>query len=184
MELLTVVGIMGVLSTLALLSVPGLFNAAQVKNAAYQISETLDQARTYAMAQNTYVWVRFDSAAPTGIQLQIQASRDQSLNDVSANMVALGKTLQFQRLALNGNLPSYGGRPAASAKISASTETPTAIQFNPEGEAFLAQGNGSTETDTLNKCIEVGLQSLHGQLQDTAALQIGGLTGQSVIYRP
>jgi prepilin-type N-terminal cleavage/methylation domain-containing protein len=69
-ELLVVVAI---LSTLMVLAIPPFINrksADEITNAAYSIKAVLEQARTYAKANNTYTWVGFyeedaTAASPT-----------------------------------------------------------------------------------------------------------------------
>ena len=63
-ELLVVVAIMAILSSLLLVSVSGTKSSRDLANAAYSIQGSLEQARTYAMAENTYTWVGFFEENP------------------------------------------------------------------------------------------------------------------------
>ncbi len=56
-ELLTVIGIMAILTAIAIPAVIGMSDASKITQTAYDIAGTLDQARAYAMANNTYVFV-------------------------------------------------------------------------------------------------------------------------------
>ena len=56
-ELLVVMGIMSILVVLSTLALRGINNSGQFNRAVSEISGTLDQARAYAIAQDTYVWV-------------------------------------------------------------------------------------------------------------------------------
>jgi type II secretory pathway pseudopilin PulG len=58
-ELLWVIGIMIILMVLIAPAFTNLKSAGDVTSAAYTIKGVLDQARTYAMANNTYTWVGF-----------------------------------------------------------------------------------------------------------------------------
>lgn len=58
-ELLTVMAIMALLIGLGLPSLQGVNKSGQFNGNISQIAGILDQARTYACAQNTYVWVAF-----------------------------------------------------------------------------------------------------------------------------
>lgn len=58
-EMLVVVGIVLVLMALLAPAFTSLKTAGDVTSAAYTIKGVLDQARTYAMANNTYTWVGF-----------------------------------------------------------------------------------------------------------------------------
>jgi type II secretory pathway pseudopilin PulG len=59
LELLVVIGIMIILTVLAAPAFTALKSAGDVTSAAYTIKGVLEQARTYAMANNTYTWVGF-----------------------------------------------------------------------------------------------------------------------------
>jgi prepilin-type N-terminal cleavage/methylation domain-containing protein len=72
LELLIVVGIIGLLMVLLVPAFTNIKSGTDVTNAAYTIKGVLDTARTYAKANNTYVWVGFfeedgsvPSASPT-----------------------------------------------------------------------------------------------------------------------
>jgi len=58
-ELLIVMGIIAILMVLVAPAFTNLKSAGDVTGAAYTIKGVLDQARTYAMANNTYTWVGF-----------------------------------------------------------------------------------------------------------------------------
>jgi prepilin-type N-terminal cleavage/methylation domain-containing protein len=91
LELLIVVGIIAVLLVLLAPAFTSLKSAGDVTSAAYTIKGTLDTARTYAKANNTYAWVGFyeentTDASPTNnsppypgkgrVLLAIVASKD------------------------------------------------------------------------------------------------------------
>src|SRR5213592_1476354 len=58
-ELLVVIGIMILLTVLLTPAFMNLKSAGDVTSAAYTIKGVLEQARTYAMTNNTYTWVGF-----------------------------------------------------------------------------------------------------------------------------
>jgi type II secretory pathway pseudopilin PulG len=58
-ELLVVIGVMILLTALLTPAFTNLRNAGDVTSTAYTIKGVLEQARTYAMANNTYTWVGF-----------------------------------------------------------------------------------------------------------------------------
>ena len=82
LELLAVIAIMVLVASLAIPAISGSKGAADVNKAVYDVAGTLEQARAYAITNNTYVWV--------GI-----AEVDQSQNS-SASAQATG----YGRLAL------------------------------------------------------------------------------------
>src|SRR6266513_5623120 len=58
-ELLVVIGVMILLTALLTPAFTNLKSAGDVTSAAYTIKGVLEQARTYAKANNTYAWVGF-----------------------------------------------------------------------------------------------------------------------------
>src|SRR5438105_1894415 len=58
-ELMVVIAIMVLVATFIAPAVTSLKGAGDVTSAAYTIKGVLDQARTYAKANNTYAWVGF-----------------------------------------------------------------------------------------------------------------------------
>ncbi len=64
-EMLVVLGIIGILASIIFLSLPGISGARAMTTAAYTIQGVLEQARTYAMSNNTYTWVGFFEEDPT-----------------------------------------------------------------------------------------------------------------------
>src|SRR5207253_8396457 len=58
-ELVVVIGIMVLLAALMTPAFTFIKGAGDVTSAAYTIKGVLDQARTYAMSNNTYTWVGF-----------------------------------------------------------------------------------------------------------------------------
>jgi prepilin-type N-terminal cleavage/methylation domain-containing protein len=64
-EMLTVIAIVVILATISVASLSGLTGAQQFTKEIDQIQGILDQARSYAIAQNTYVWVVFYPVDPS-----------------------------------------------------------------------------------------------------------------------
>lgn len=65
-ELLAVLAIMAVLAGFLTGSIPGAKTSQDITKNAYDIAGILDQARTKAMANNTYTWVGFYEEDPSG----------------------------------------------------------------------------------------------------------------------
>jgi prepilin-type N-terminal cleavage/methylation domain-containing protein len=64
-ELMVVIAIIAILMALVVPAFTTMKSAGDVTSAAYTIKGVLDQARTYAMANNTYTWVGFYEEATT-----------------------------------------------------------------------------------------------------------------------
>lgn len=90
-ELVVVIGIIVIVTTLLVPAITSLKSAAEITNAAYSIKALLEQARNHALANNTYAWVGFfeedGSIAPTNpatagtgrVVISTVASRDGSI---------------------------------------------------------------------------------------------------------
>ena len=111
LELLIVVGIIGLLMVLIAPAFTTIKSAGDVTSAAYTIKGVLDTARTYAKANNTYSWVGFAGSIGDNItgqvQLVIVASKDAtdlgtSVNqpgnriDITAGVTPVGKVMTLQ----------------------------------------------------------------------------------------
>src|SRR5438874_9028262 len=108
LEMLVVMAIIALLMVLVAPAFTSLKSAGDVTGAAYTVKGVLDQARTYAMANNTYTWVGFyeedvSSTTPatpgTGrLVMSIVASKDgtevyTSVSSPAADMDAAGTRL-------------------------------------------------------------------------------------------
>ncbi len=89
LEILVVIGIIAILMVLIAPAFTSIKTGNNVTSAAYTIKGVLDQARTYAMANNTYTWVGFyeengsnpsspisDAPATGRVVISIVASKD------------------------------------------------------------------------------------------------------------
>lgn len=115
-ELLVVIAIIILVTALIAPAVNSIKSGGDVTNAAYTIKGVLDQARTFAMANNTYSWVGFyeeaaDSPSPTNapppypgkgrVLLAVVASKDgttkcEDPNSSSSNRIPLTPSLISQ----------------------------------------------------------------------------------------
>lgn len=247
-ELLVVVAIVGVLSALSIPAMSSMKGAGDLTRAAYTVQDALEQARTYAMANNTYTWVGFfeeDSQSTTtttagksgvgrlvicmvasqdgtSIYSQTQAKSgatgtqqltqsrltpiskliklnnvhifDASSKDIgkrSASLVedqgqiGLGQQsmiFSFQYPLTGTAVYTFGIRPVPSSN---GNPAPSGIvQFNPQGGAISEVGPLTSTATNL----EIALQSTHGQTvgdeNNIVAVNVNGLTGQTIVYRP
>src|SRR6478609_4961466 len=70
-ELMVVIAIMIIVAAFIAPAFTSLKSAGDVTSAAYNVGGLLEQARAYAMANSTYVWVGFE---------EVDASKDSSAN--------------------------------------------------------------------------------------------------------
>jgi prepilin-type N-terminal cleavage/methylation domain-containing protein len=144
-ELLIVVGIIGLLLVLIAPAFTYIKGGTDVTSAAYTIQGVLDTARTYAKANNTYTWVGFagsvgsNTTAVTGqVEVAIVASKDGtnlwSANDSlpAASLTQVGKMMTLDNIHIgdtgvpSGNGTDFESRPAVDSdhRISSSPNTP------------------------------------------------------------
>ncbi len=208
LELLTVMAIIGVMMVAVVPAFSGLSGAGNVTKAAYDISGTLEQARAYAMANNTYVFVGLaerdglNAANPGSGQVLLAAmgSRDGTRKFDAANLVALSKLRRIENMHLEDSLPNSGAmaRPAVqdfnrvgnAAFQAAGTFTVSGqefnkiIQFDPRGTARI-----QSATVSIPQWMEIALVPARGNAvaanqANCAALVLDGVTGSAKIYRP
>ena len=151
-ELLVVIAIIAVMAALAS-STGFMKSGGDFTKAAYDISGVLDQARAYAMANNTYVFVgigEFDASQPSGKSPQVPgkgrvaiaaiATKDGTCNypvggnisspawtnyNNGANFVPVGKLLYFDNLHLVDL-----GTPPTTGNMTRPTVTSTSLNYS------------------------------------------------------
>ena len=136
-ELLIVMGIIAILMVLVAPAFTNLKSAGDVTGAAYTIKGVLDQARTYAKANNTYTWVGFfeenvsvPSPAPAGIGrivMSVVASTDGTMiyNPSSPAQITTTQLIQVGKLTKIENVHLAG-----DASFTGTPSTPTGSTFD------------------------------------------------------
>ena len=207
-ELLTVIAIMAVLAGLSVPALSAFSKTGQADLTFSKLTETLEQAREYAVAQNTYVWVAFNAntsspTAGTELSLAVLASADGTdlaSNWVSgvgtgSNLVEVSKiqTFQYTELQAPGvvtpatTLSETGQAINSTAKFSitlpgqsTTTTFGQAIQFTPTGEARNADG---VPVDLVEFDVQPEKGPGVANPKNGAVIQVSGLTGETRIYR-
>ena len=183
LELLVVIAIVVLITGLMLPAFTSIKSGGDVTSVADSTKGTLDRARTYAMANNTYTAVGFAGSignTPASVTGQVYtatlASTDGTPNGfVNGSYQQLGKVLKFDNTHIHDTgVPTNDGtdfesRPTVAAGYRISTAPAGAytitvqgvtfsrwIQFSPRGEAVLG-GNSA-----VTQYIEVGLFPTHG----------------------
>jgi type II secretory pathway pseudopilin PulG len=201
LELLIVVGIIGLLLVLIAPAFTTIKSGTDLTDAAYTIKSALDSARTYAKANDTYSWVNFtgsvgpNTSVTGAVQVVITASKYGIANP--SHVVTVGKPFTFKNIHI-GDPGARQADPASEFERRPALPTPPpnyqlanwpykCIQFSPRGEAML-YGAGMSPT------IEIALLPTHGNslavtsngsvlLGNTAAIQVSGFGGSIKIYR-
>ncbi len=207
-ELLAVMAVISVLASLAAPAISSLSKGSQMNQALAEVGGLLEEARQYAVAKNTYVWVAFNdspSGADDQLRVAVLASKSGAdlvswgTDDTTSSLARtelLNRVRTFKQVKLSGagafdpskipDLPTVSN-PGDPGSANFTIRVPggnserfaKAIQFTPGGEA--------RKTSALIGMIEIGLQPTHGQAADAdnvAVVRVNGLTGQSAIYRP
>lgn len=134
-EILVVLGLIALLAGLSLPALTGLSGSGKFNSAVFSISNLLDQARQYAVANNTYVWVAFYQepgtndlyaaliASKTGVDASGGAGTvdlTNSTNAIANTYSLLNKIEVFQRVALISGVTGSGFT-SSSSPFSATT---------------------------------------------------------------
>jgi prepilin-type N-terminal cleavage/methylation domain-containing protein len=210
-ELLVVITVIALLTSLTVPALSALKNAGGVNQAVNGISLSPDEARAYAMAHNTYVWVGF--VQPTGSQNLLvgmvagTAGGSSSINVSSApptSYVPIATVQSYPNLSLatvsavesSNSDTSWTSLMPVGTELSSSSLTGftqssggttlsfpqgSILQFSPQGEANVSS------TGALQHWIQFGLQPVRGGRSngpDVAIIQISGLNGRVQVFRP
>ena len=209
-ELLVVIAIIAILMALAAPAFHSIKGGGDLTKAAYDIAGVLDNARAYAMANNTFVY------GPRGYDVTSSSLPSPAWTNYNngANLVAIGRLQRFENVHLAplfSTLQNSGGlsRPSVSSgnyqlgNTNCASVTPfdwplgqaigagqysfsKVINYDPQGiPRIQTAGN----TDDIVKYMEIGLLPTRGKTVSTnvanaAAIQINGITGGARIYRP
>ncbi len=207
LELLTVIGIMALLGIASMPAVSALTKSSKINQAMSQITSTLEQARQYAVANNTYTWVAFyqDSTVPEGSKVYVATLGSKDGTDPTDGFSAGGSVDMTKVTPLNRNASfaqvqikpaganSWPSLPVASpmqlsSSVSFGLNIPgkgmttfnQVVQFTPAGEAKVSPG--------IPSVIELGLRPMHGgnveDVDNIAVIRIAGMTGQTRLFRP
>ena len=140
LELIIVVGIIGLLLVLIAPAFTTIKSGSDVTSAAYTIKGVLDTARTYAKANNTYTWVGFSgsigSTVTGNVTLCVVASKDgtdlgTSVNqvgnriDITTGVTPVGKVMRLDNAHIGDT-----GNPSPSPSPAPEFETRAAVNVN------------------------------------------------------
>jgi len=189
-ELLTVMAIVALLSTFAGLGLSSVSGASRLGTSLFRAASYIDQARSYAVAHGTYVYVGQRSAGGADPATEFIVVGSQNGEDLSSqtNLVVgagdvalLAKPLLTNQVNYSTNAPSDVVRPAGAAlntgdqKITAKgNEYQTLLAFGPSGTV--------TFGGAIPSIVEFGLRH-SGRTSSVGVIQVAGLTGMSRVYQ-
>ena len=199
-EVMCAISIMVLMTSVSLPSLVGIIAGNQLTNNAYALRDLIEQSRTYAITQHTYVWLGFSSSTQGGSASLVAANVAATsglatdLQNGNYQLVTTRAVLKNVELTTAQNYESLPGldksenTDAASDNFSFTlTErgTPTTfsevIAFGPDGEVSLPQSNGTLQ---LTQCVGLGLNAVPASAKSrTAAVQVHGLSGQISVFR-
>ena len=160
LELLIVMGIVGLLMVLIAPAVTGIKGGTDVTNAAYTIKGVLDTARTYAKANNTYTWVGFSGSIGSNltgnVALVAVASKDgtdlgtgvnQAGNrvDITTSVTPIGKVMRLENAHIGDTgppqpspspAPEFETRASVDPSYRISTSGDSDYYFTEQGTTF------------------------------------------------
>jgi Tfp pilus assembly protein FimT len=189
--------IMGLMLVLVVPVTSALRGAGSVNDATLNIALILEQARSYAMANNTYVWVGFTDGTSNGtprVVVSAVAGTSGLASDISSSATyrPVIKVKSFENVRIQPEVsPALAGREIADNVSDSSIGTFTqrvantdtqfrqVIQFDPKGSARIKASQ--------SRWIEMGLQPSQSSAsanENVTAFQIAGLTGQVNVLRP
>lgn len=205
-------GIISLLMTLVVPSITSQSSSGDLTKSTYLVSGALDTARADAMGRNTYRYVALEPATVNGTAtLRVKTlgckTGERYTGASAAPLVPLSRTITLNNLQLASipdNSPARSDADQNLAKLPLSyqiTITGTVasaylFELAANGEARLLESKPDTTnptappsySSTLSHWIEIGLLPTHGTAASAsgnhAVIQIAGLTGQTVIYRP
>ncbi len=194
-ELLVVIAIIAIMTGLGVPAVLSLGKTGNLTQATTDLALSLEQARAYAMAHNTYVWVGLDQTSNDEVICAIVAGSNGQQTDINNadNYSPIFRAKKFSNIKLLGAGMPTQSLPGMSANVANITESAIGslqtkvagqarsfsdvLQFSPVGEAIVS-------SSSLPRWVQIGFNSATGTKDNFSVLQVSALTGQVRIFRP
>jgi prepilin-type N-terminal cleavage/methylation domain-containing protein len=204
MELMCVIAIISLLASMSWPSIVGMVSGNRLSNNAYELSGLVQQARTAALTEHTYVWLGFYSytqnGAPALMVASVVGNSGLATDLQNSNYQLAFKPVILKNVSL-ASATNYTGLPGVDApdNIDAGSQTSSfqmnalgisnakfsdVIVFGPDGQAYLPTSAGALPSAPV-QCVGVGLNaapSSTGNLH-TVAVQLHGLSGQVSVFQ-
>jgi prepilin-type N-terminal cleavage/methylation domain-containing protein len=153
------------------------------------LGSSLDLARSRAVALNRTVWVTIAPDPEHPEDLELRFFREDRPGADDRPVSEFRRPVKLEQMILKSDLPPFGDRRRVAAKVPL-TQGAT-VTFRPTGEAHLSGGTGGFPEvpDTVEGLLEIGIQATRGEPgrpveKDFAAVQLSGLSGQSIVHAP
>ncbi len=194
-EMLVVISIISILLTAAGPVFDSLTAVQSPSVVASAVSGQLERARSHAIARRTHVWVRLGQVAEEPNDFFIGVYETIDGTNTPSEAKGIWSAPRFANYRLSNRLDSSLSRPDVPAE--SQPDAAAWIRFNPDGEAWLIPAETSesriklvppADEGTLSRWIELGIQPTRGgavpesRKKDVGAVQLSGLTGQTLRY--
>lgn len=202
LELLVVMGIIGLLAAFAIPAFNSIGRARGGAEAAHQVSAAIELARSEAIARRTYVWLGLQEQRVAGdrnLLVGLVASADGTTNTDDTNLFPIGRVIQIQRVGLTNslNVPGIPGGQATPRELvdfsegldfdlgqNARFTDRRTLTFTPFGEVLT---DPSPESDTpFEPLLALGLATARGEQLDTTnitSVAVDGSAGIATVLR-
>lgn len=206
LELLAVMAIVGLVVALAVPAIATIKGANDITTSSFRLSETLEQARTYAMANNTYVLVGLKpgpaqsivNASPIEkLWVSVVAARDGTRSYAATNLNQVSRLVQLENVRFADAINPDPARPTDDVKnapggaVFGYPITGTSkylfdqvVEYTPQGIARIYAPSPSLQRGGLLIRIEETQGDKATGADNYAQLQIDSLTGSIRVSRP
>lgn len=186
-ELLAVIAIM-----VTLLSVVGgslAKSGSKAGDAGERLASSISLAGSYAKSRNrlVWLWIAPHETMPGDLELRFFYSVDGT--NAAASVKAFRRPVVIGHVVVKDDLPDFGERVKVDRDQRMKHEG--FIVIKPTGEVYVFSGEEKfpMPDGSLRSVSEIGLQAVRGKTlrpikQDTAVVQMRGLSGNALIYQP
>lgn len=189
-SLIELLAVIAIISTLLALGGSMLWQGrSRSAPAGATLASCIDLARSQAVARNRTVWLRIAPDRKDPENLEMRFFRDDPREAAGDDPLEFRRPVRLEQMMIQQDLPDFGDRPEVDMPITL-TEGGTLV-IRPGGEIrLLPDTAGFPEAPaSLVGRLEIGLQATRGGRAhpvkgDAVAIQIQGLSGVPVLYKP
>jgi len=186
-ELLAVIAIMVTLLSVVAGSLTR--TGSKAGAASDRLASSISLAGSFAKSRNRLVWLEIQPLpeAPGDLEIRFFHSTD-GTND-SSSVKEFRRPVVLEQVQVRDDLPDFGER--ATTAGSERLKDGGYLAIKPTGETYLFSGREKfpMPSGSLRVASEIGLQAVHGRTlrpvkNDTAAVQVRGISGNALTYQP
>ncbi len=197
LELILVISVMSLMVAFSGPLISSVVLEQGMNKSVYDLRSVLQQAKSYAMAQDTYVWVGLFETDENGypsVVVSVVGGKSGSVNDLTANNVQpLLKLATLRGIQLNKS--DYLDLPGVQATDNVDImNSEYAFSQSIPGKGtplssagvvvFDPRGGATVKNAQMTRYIGIGLKSGKGNGDNNkVAIQVSGLNGEAIVYR-